>query len=93
MICGSNGYIYANKCELDRDQCLKQKEIKEKPFNTCLAQERNVPCNGLLPMIDHYKGAEYECYSNLDCPTESFCDRMFSKCCSKSKIENFLKYF
>lgn len=36
MICGSNGYIYANKCELDRDQCLKQKEIKEKPFNTCL---------------------------------------------------------
>jgi hypothetical protein len=36
MICGSNGIIYSNKCELDRDQCLKQKEIKETHLLYCL---------------------------------------------------------
>ena len=38
MICGSNGLIYANKCEMDRDQCLKQKEINEKPLSNCLGK-------------------------------------------------------
>lgn len=48
-----------------------------------MGQERNEPCNGLLPLIDHYKGGEFECLSNSECPTESYCDRVHSKCCSK----------
>ena len=35
-ICGSNKLIYANRCELDRDQCLKQQEIRERHLNYCL---------------------------------------------------------
>lgn len=35
-ICGSNGIIYANRCEFDRDKCLKQENIYESSFSNCL---------------------------------------------------------
>ena len=59
-------------------------------FKIYLAQERSEPCNGLLPLINYVKGGEYECFSNLDCPADSFCDRIFSKCCSKSWVSSEL---
>lgn len=36
MVCGSNGILYSNKCELERDQCIKQKEILIRPISECL---------------------------------------------------------
>lgn len=36
IICGSNGRLYANRCELDHDQCMKQTKIEESPLQSCL---------------------------------------------------------
>jgi len=35
LICGTNGVFYSNKCELDRDKCLEQVQIHERPLAEC----------------------------------------------------------
>ena len=45
--------------------------------------DQNEVCNGLPPLVDS-KGIEHSCFSDTQCPIESYCDTFNSKCCPKS---------
>ncbi|CAF0717274.1 unnamed protein product [Brachionus calyciflorus] len=78
LICGSNGVLYENKCQLEKDQCKKQNKIAERPLTEC-----SLPCNGFTPLINPNTNKEYSCEVKRDCPYNSFCDKNHSKCCPK----------
>lgn len=43
-ICGSNGVIYQNTCELNKDMCLKQIEITPMIITDCIGNN-NIKIN------------------------------------------------
>ena len=90
MVCGSNGILYENKCQLERDECLKQAEIAERPVAEC-----STPCKGFRSLINPHTNQDYLCQSKSDCPTDSYCDLRYSKCClmSKKYLINYLEIY
>lgn len=46
------------------------------------------PCNGNAPMLNSKTKLPYTCKHTKDCPSDSYCDREFSRCCSKSRLIN-----
>ncbi|RNA43430.1 agrin-like isoform X2 [Brachionus plicatilis] len=76
LVCGSNGILYENKCQLERDECLKQAAIAERPVTEC-----STPCKGFQPLINLHTNQDYFCKNKNDCPADSHCDMRHSKCC------------
>ena len=52
-----------------------------------------MPCNGLPALVDYKRGFDYRCFSNNDCPSESYCDRDYAKCCSESILFKINKLY
>ncbi|XP_035709385.1 agrin isoform X4 [Folsomia candida] len=87
-ICASDLKLYPTDCEMRREACHRQTELRPRPMELCEELEVR-PCNGEDP-LKNGEGVELNCgsgpYRN-NCPAGSFCHRgqNFAKCCKKEE--------
>ncbi|CAG7734118.1 unnamed protein product, partial [Allacma fusca] len=92
-VCASNLKLYSSECEMRREACHRQTELRPRPMELCDGIDTSVeagtkPCNGDDPLKHPDTGEDINCGNGptrTNCPTGSFCHRSpyFAKCCKK----------
>lgn len=89
-VCASNQRMYPSLCDMKRDGCQRQEELRLRPLDLCKGLEVK-PCGGqAAPLRDTASGSELDCGAGpqrQDCPRGSYCHQTphFARCCPKSE--------
>ncbi|KAK3918799.1 Agrin [Frankliniella fusca] len=88
-VCASNQRMYPSLCDMKREGCQRQEELRLRPMDLCKGQEVK-PCGGqAAPLRDEASGGELDCGAGpqrQDCPRGSYCHQTphFARCCPKT---------
>ncbi|XP_026471084.1 agrin-like [Ctenocephalides felis] len=86
-ICASDMRLYKSVCEMAKEACNLQQDLRLRPMELCQGAEVK-PCKGDLPIVNPLTGVELNCGNRpfrQDCPSGSYCHQTaaFAKCCRK----------
>ncbi|KAE8751005.1 hypothetical protein FOCC_FOCC002433 [Frankliniella occidentalis] len=88
-VCASNQRMYPSLCDMKREGCQRQEELRLRPMDLCKGLEVK-PCGGQAdPLRDTASGGELDCGAGpqrQDCPRGSYCHTTphFARCCPKT---------
>ncbi|ODN03364.1 Agrin [Orchesella cincta] len=92
-VCASDLKLYVTECEMRREACHRQTELRPRPMELCEEIEVR-PCHGEEPLRNLGTGDDLFCGNGpirTNCPSGSYCHRTqtFAKCCRKRKYPQF----
>ncbi|CAL8148206.1 unnamed protein product [Orchesella dallaii] len=86
-VCASDLKLYVTECEMRREACHRQTELRPRPMELCEEIEVR-PCHGEEPLRNLGTGDDLFCGNGpirTNCPSGTYCHRTqsFAKCCRK----------